>query len=245
MVRQKSRSPMRKFRFFLLLILFPLTFLLVSSCGEKGADTAAGGKSEPLAEQPLQSVQIPPPAPAPLSGTGGTAHRPGEGAGAGEDGPAGQFAIATRDPHATDVGLKVLESGGTAADAAFAVGAAISVSEPHLSHALGGGTWALYYNASEDRVRALDGVGTSGSLVELEFFRDPEKNIPFGAHRVIVPGSWDGWMIMLRDEGTMHLDELLVPAIRMAEEGVGRAPHSPLLRYGSGLSSRRQAAPGW
>ena len=162
------------------------------------------------------------------SGTSGIAHRafrsdqPGDPAVsvAPEQRRTGSYSIATRDPLATTIGEAVLRSGGTAADAAFATGVAISVTEPHFSHALGGGTWALYYNAERDEVRALDGVGTTGSNVELDFFRDPQRNTPLGPHRVIVPGAWDAWMIMLRDEGSMHLDELIEPAIRLAAEGV-------------------------
>lgn len=134
--------------------------------------------------------------------------------------PASEYAAATRDPIATEVARDVLAAGGNAADAAFAVGAAISVSEPHFSHALGGGTWALYYNAADNAVRALDGVGRSGSLVDPGFFRDPARNTPFGTHRVVVPGAWDAWMLLLRDEGSMDLDSLLEPAIAMAAGGV-------------------------
>ncbi len=153
------------------------------------------------------------------AGTSGIAHR-ASGPNRPDERRTDSFAVASRDPLATDVAHEVLLCGGTAADAAFALGVAISVSEPHFSHALGGGTWSLYYNSSRDEVRALDGVGTSGSRVELEFFQDPERNVPYGSHRVIVPGAWDAWMIMLRDEGELHMDELMEPAIRMARDGV-------------------------
>ncbi|MFO8065369.1 MAG: hypothetical protein R6V29_12160, partial [Spirochaetia bacterium] len=43
-------------------------------------------------------------------------------------------AVAARDPVAARVGFRVLQAGGSAADAAFAVGAAISVREPWFSH---------------------------------------------------------------------------------------------------------------
>ncbi|MFW5800604.1 MAG: gamma-glutamyltransferase family protein [Spirochaeta sp.] len=193
--------------------------LAVTACGQK--DTP-----EDLIQLPVPDDEPAAHVPSDPSGISGVAHRTFEDETSGyvslprENRSSGYYAAAARDPLAAEVGRSVLENGGTAADAAVAIGVAISVSEPHFSHALGGGTWALYYNADDDRVRALDGVGRSGSLVELEFFQDPERNTPLGPHRVIVPGAWDAWMIMLRDEGSMHLDELLAPAIRMAEEGV-------------------------
>ncbi len=134
--------------------------------------------------------------------------------------PDAPFAAVTRDRNATLIGYRVLEEGGTAADAAFAIGVAISVSEPHFSHALGGGTWALYYDSVEDSVSAIDGVGPTGSLVDVEFFRDHQRNTYLGMHRVIVPGAWDAWMVILEQYGSMELDELLGPAITLAREGV-------------------------
>ncbi len=132
----------------------------------------------------------------------------------------GDYAIATRDVLATEVGEQFLAEGANAADAAFAVAAAISVSEPQFSHFLGGETWALYYDSAADEVFALDGVGPAGSEVDLEFFRDPELNTDYGAHRVIVPGTWDGWMLWLKEFGERDLDELMQPAIDLAERGV-------------------------
>ncbi len=134
-----------------------------------------------------------------------------------DDGP---YAVVSRDPIASRVGFEVLERGGTAADAAAAVAFAISVSEPHFSHALGGGTWALYYEAESEQVYALDGVGPAGRSIDIEFFRDPQRNTAYGVHRTIVPGAWDGWMLWLERFGTAELDGLLQPAIDLAENGV-------------------------
>ncbi len=138
--------------------------------------------------------------------------------------PASPFTVVARDPTATAIGYRVLEAGGTAADAAFAVGMSISVAEPHFSHALGGGTWALYYDADLGKVSAIDGVGPAGSLVDVDFFRDPRRNTHLGMHRVIVPGAWDAWMVMLDRYGEMELDELMQPAISLARTGVAVTP---------------------
>ncbi|MEJ7902438.1 MAG: gamma-glutamyltransferase, partial [Thermomicrobiales bacterium] len=60
---------------------------------------------------------------------------------------------------ATEAGTEVLEAGGTAADAALAVAAALTVVEPFFSSALGGGLWGLYFDAESGEVTSLDGVG--------------------------------------------------------------------------------------
>ena len=170
--------------------------LVITQCGDTGPDP--GRPLETPAQDEIETETLP---------------------GARFD-PDAPFAAVTRDRNATLIGYRVLEEGGSAADAAFAIGVAISVSEPHFSHSLGGGTWALYYDSAEESVSAIDGVGSAGSLVDVDFFRDPRRNTYLGMHRVIVPGGWDAWMVMLDRYGTMELDELLAPAITLARKGV-------------------------
>lgn len=131
-----------------------------------------------------------------------------------------KLAVAARDPVAARVGFRVLEAGGNAADAAFAVGAAISVREPWFSHMLGGGTWALYRESLSGDVLAVDGAGTVGSEADPAFFRNPDNLREHGMEWSIVPGAWDAWMVWLEELGTMELDDLLAPAVDLAENGV-------------------------
>jgi gamma-glutamyltranspeptidase/glutathione hydrolase len=140
----------------------------------------------------------------------------------GWDTPAGgtRMAVAARDPVAARVAFRVLQAGGNAADAAFALGAAISVREPWFSHALGGGTWALYRDGATGAVTAVDGAGTIGSDANAQFFRDPDNLREHGMEWAIVPGAWDAWLVWLEEFGTMELDELLAPAVDLAENGV-------------------------
>ncbi len=126
-------------------------------------------------------------------------------------------AVVTAHDKATDIGIEILEAGGTAADAAVAVAAALSVVEPWFSSALGGGTWALYYDADENQVTSLDGVGPTGSNASVENYRGRAGS--FGMHQANVPGAWDGWMLWLDEYGELDLDEVLAPAIRVAREG--------------------------
>ena len=126
-------------------------------------------------------------------------------------------AVVSQHHLATDAGVDVLESGGNAADAAVAVACALSVVEPWFSSALGGGTWALYYDAEEDEVTSLDGVGPVGSEATPEDYEARAGDA--GMHQSIVPGAWDGWMVWLERFGSLDLDAVLAPAIALAREG--------------------------
>ncbi|WP_247729874.1 gamma-glutamyltransferase family protein [Halovivax limisalsi] len=135
----------------------------------------------------------------------------------GRDASTNEVAVVSQHRLATEAGLEVLEAGGTAADAAVAVAGALSVVEPWFSSALGGGTWALYYDAESGDVTSLDGVGPVGSEASVADFED-RAGEP-GVHQAIVPGAWDGWMVWLDAFGALDLPAVLDPAIRLAREG--------------------------
>src|SRR5471030_1536752 len=73
-----------------------------------------------------------------------------------------QYAVATASSEATDAGIQVLATGGSAADAAVAIQMVLGVVEPQSS-GLGGGAIALYQAAQERRMRAFDGLSKSPS----------------------------------------------------------------------------------
>lgn len=131
-------------------------------------------------------------------------------------------AVASSDVAATDAGLAVLARGGTAADAAIAVAAVLSVVEPWFSSALGGDTWALYYDAAEDAVTSLDGVGPVSANATLAGYR--ERAGEPGIHQAIVPAAWDAWMLWLDRYGRLDLGTIMAPAIRIAREGSTVSP---------------------
>lgn len=131
-------------------------------------------------------------------------------------------AVVSQHHLATEVGLEVLDDGGTAADAAVAVASALSVVEPWFSSALGGGTWALYYDAESDEVTSLDGVGPVGLEATPEDYA--ERAETDGIHQAIVPGAWDGWMLWLERYGTLDLEDVLEPAVTLAREGYPVSP---------------------
>lgn len=126
-------------------------------------------------------------------------------------------AVVSAHEAATDAGLEMLAKGGTAADAAIAVAAALSVVEGWFSSVLGGGTWALYYDADMDEVTSLDGVGPTGSKATPEDYEARSRKS--GIHQSIVPGAWDGWMVWLETYGRLDLGQVLEPATRLARDG--------------------------
>lgn len=131
----------------------------------------------------------------------------------------GGYAAVASHYAAVDAAMDVLEAGGTAADAAVTMATVLSVTEPFLSHALGGGSWILYFDALEGQVHAVDGVGPVPMAADAEYFRKNDRHSTNGIHRSIVPGAWAGYIALLESFGSRPLDELLAPAINMAADG--------------------------
>ncbi len=138
------------------------------------------------------------------------------GSGAPDTAPGVQVVVSAHSL-ATDAGIAILEAGGTAADAAVAVAATLSVVEPWFSSVLGGGTWALYHDAATGGVTSLDGVGPVGSKATVADYSN--RYFEAGLHQAIVPGAWDGWMLWLERYGRLSLGEVLAPAIAVARQG--------------------------
>jgi gamma-glutamyltranspeptidase/glutathione hydrolase len=128
--------------------------------------------------------------------------------------------VASSQPLASMAGLRILQAGGNAADAAVATAAALNVTEP-CSTGIGGDCFCLYYDADKGRVKGLNGSGrapaalTPGLLIDQGYDEMPKN----GVHTVTVPGAAAGWVDTLDRFGSMELGELLEPAIGLAEDG--------------------------
>jgi gamma-glutamyltranspeptidase / glutathione hydrolase len=135
--------------------------------------------------------------------------------------------VATSQPLATSAGLRVLEEGGNAVDAAVTAAAVLTVVEPHMT-GIGGDLFALLWPADEGRVVGLSAHGRSGSLMTREALLEAgHESIPTrGPESITVPGALRGWADLLERYGTRTLAEALEPAIRLAEEGF---PVSPII----------------
>ncbi len=139
--------------------------------------------------------------------------------------------VASSQPLATMAGIRILQTGGNAADAAVATAAALNVTEP-TSTGLGGDMFALFYNAKTKQVTALNGSGRAPAALTIEMIkrdglftsvRDPIAD-PYHAHNVTIPGACAGWCDLIERQGTMPLGEIFAPALELAEQGFPVAP---------------------
>ena len=135
--------------------------------------------------------------------------------------------VSTSQPLATSIGLHILRSDGNAADATVAVAAALAVCEP-CSTGLGGDAFALWYDATSNRVEGLNGSGRSPAALNLETVEtcygglsrdDMEAKFAMGVHSITVPGAAQAWedVHSKYGSGKFTLLELLEPAIQLGK----------------------------
>src|SRR6266545_7954834 len=128
--------------------------------------------------------------------------------------------IATSQPLATAVGLRVLQSGGNAIDAAVTAAAVLSVVEPTMN-GIGGDLFAIVYSAKDKKIHGLNASGRAPAAATVEEFRKRGlQKIPLrGELSVSVPGVVDGWSELLSKHGTRSMAQALEPAIKYARDG--------------------------
>ncbi|KAF2203630.1 acylase ACY 1 [Delitschia confertaspora ATCC 74209] len=136
--------------------------------------------------------------------------------------------VSCTQPLAAAAGIEILRKGGNAADAAVAVAAGLNVTEPG-STGIGGDMFCLYYDNKTKKVHALNGSGRSGQNMTIDQIRKDLKipdgeagQIPMSSvHAVTVPGAAAGWVDCVErfGSGQVTMEDILTPAIKLAEEG--------------------------
>jgi gamma-glutamyltranspeptidase / glutathione hydrolase len=121
---------------------------------------------------------------------------------------------------ASAVGMRMLEIGGNAFDAAVATGLTLQVLEPHLNGP-GGDMPAIIYSKKKDKVEVICAQAPAPAGATIEHYRAQGLDIipGDGLLATVIPGAFDGWMTMLRDYGRLGLREVMEPAIHYAEHG--------------------------
>lgn len=129
-------------------------------------------------------------------------------------------AVASTHWIATAVGMRLLEQGGNAFDAATAMGFTLQIVEPHLNGP-GGDAPILVARADDPAPRVICGQGPSPAAATIEAFTGLGFDMMPGTGLLAacVPGAFGAWLTMLRDHGTVRLREVLEPAIHYAKSG--------------------------
>jgi len=142
--------------------------------------------------------------------------------------------VVTNHPLASAAGSQMLLAGGNAIDAAIASLFALTVVEPMMVGILGGGV--AHVRMADGRHVVLDGLSTAPGKATAGMFdcisdeigrarevRDRLNTI--GPRAVAVPGALAGWCEALARFGTLSLEDVLQPAIMLAERGFIISPY--------------------
>lgn len=132
-----------------------------------------------------------------------------------------QGMVASAHPAATQAGLGILKIGGNAVDAAVASAFVLSVVEPYASGLGGGGFLTIQLKGKEPIALDYRETAPSGVTDELYYadsidFKHITSVTPLS---VGVPGTLAALNLALNKYGSMSLEEVIKPAIKIAREG--------------------------
>jgi len=130
--------------------------------------------------------------------------------------------VVCSERNASEVGLKILQKGGNAMDAAIAMSFALAVTHPGAGN-LGGGGFIVYYS-KDGKITSIDFREKAPLHASAAMFLDKEGNILNNANHhgllsVGVPGTVAGLEMAHKKYGKMDWKDLLEPAIHLAEDG--------------------------
>lgn len=146
--------------------------------------------------------------------------------------------VATSHPLVTQIGVDILQAGGSAADAAVGINAALGLMEV-IGSGIGGDMLVIGWDAKEQKVWGLNGsgrspLGLSFQKMRLELMKIGQQEIPaHGMLPISVPGVVDAWFELHEKFGKLPMDQILQPAIDYAENGF---PVTDLIAYYWGRS---------
>lgn len=149
-----------------------------------------------------------------------------------------QGMVASVDAMATQVGVDILRQGGNAVDAAVAVGYALAVTHPQAGNLGGGGFMML--RTKEGKTVAIDFREMAPEQATRDMFLDgegnPDAKKSLTSHLASgTPGTVGGFSLALEKYGTLPLNKVIQPAIKLAQDGfiINSALADDLKTYGS------------
>jgi gamma-glutamyltranspeptidase / glutathione hydrolase len=132
--------------------------------------------------------------------------------------------VATSQPLAAQAGLRMLQAGGNAVDAAVAAAAVITMTEP-CSNGLGSDNFAIVWDPATRQLLGLNASGIAPAAWSLGFLQkrhgeDLAQRRPVrGWDTVTTPGAVAGWSLLHGRLGRLPFADVLAPAIEYAERG--------------------------
>ncbi len=141
---------------------------------------------------------------------------------------ANEYMVSSANPYATEAGLRILEKGGSAIDAAITVQLVLNLVEPESS-GIGGGAFSLYWDNTNKKLSSYDGREKAPMLATEKLFQENGKNMNWwealaGGRAVGVPGVVAMLEKVHKQHGKLPWADLFEDAIKLAEDGFEISP---------------------
>lgn len=196
------------------LVLALAMVLNLAACGQ-AASSSSAASSEPAASKE--------PAKTPAYSTEGfvTVDSDGNRVTTGRDATSTKAMATASKYEVSQVGAEIMSKGGNAVDAAVAMGFALGVCEPFTSGLGGGGLATIHTAEGENFFIDFREVAPAAATLDLYVDASGENNgnTKEGGLASGVPGEVAGLLYLLEHHGTMSREEVMGPAIRIANEG--------------------------
>ncbi len=139
-----------------------------------------------------------------------------------------EYMVSSANPYATEAGMRILEKGGSAIDAAIAVQMVLNLVEPESS-GIGGGAFSLYWDNKNKKLSSYDGREKAPMAADGKLFQENGKNMNWwealaGGRSVGVPGVVAMMEKIHKQHGKLPWADLFEGAIKLSEEGFEISP---------------------
>ncbi|QNK75693.1 gamma-glutamyltransferase family protein [Variovorax sp. PAMC28562] len=129
--------------------------------------------------------------------------------------------VSTSHPLAAQAGLRILQQGGNAVDAAVATAAVMTLVEP-VSNGLGSDSFCILWDGK--KLHGLNASGCAPQAWTPDYFKrkygaDARTPPQRGMDSVTVPGAVASWAALSERFGKLPFADLMAPAIETAERG--------------------------
>jgi len=139
-----------------------------------------------------------------------------------------EYMVSSANPYASEAGMRILEKGGSAIDAAIAVQMVLNLVEPESS-GIGGGAFSLYWDNKNKKLSSYDGREKAPMAADGKLFQENGKNMNWwealaGGRAVGVPGVVAMMEKVHKQHGKLPWAVLFEDAIKLSEEGFEISP---------------------